>query len=82
MLSTADFRRVQLAHLYFVGAMDFPGVQESNVKCLPEPTRSGRSYTGALLLETGDCEVSMYNNGALVMTRQIPKPQIRQYEFA
>ncbi len=70
---------VLVGSMRFLHAYDFPGAQETHIKCSTEVTNSGRCFTSSYHPSLNSFEVRIYMGGALVDTMWIPREQVKQY---
>jgi hypothetical protein len=72
--------RVQLSHVWFVNAMDFPGDQMTHIKCDPVPPVNG--YTAVWCRADHVIEIRCYRGGVLATNRAMPLMQAKMFEIA
>ena len=77
-----DADRIPVSWLLFGEPADFPGVQESNVRCTSEPAPNGRGFVCYLVKSLASFELGVYHSGQLQATRMIPVQRVKQYELA
>lgn len=77
-----DANLIPVRHVHFTTPIDFPGEQESNIRCLTEPLEHGKSYTGVYVKDLGCFDVTLYRQGAMVVSMLIPREQIKRWERA
>lgn len=70
---------IPVAHVVFTVAQDFPGLQESNVRCGEVPAERGRSYCASYLPEMHSFAIRAYNNGATIGEIMVPREQVRRW---
>ena len=80
--SAAPKGGIPVVWLLFVDALDFPGVQESNVRCVTGTPDGGRQYTCWYLPELSSFMLRMYSGSELQRQRMIPRERVKQWEMA
>ena len=77
-----DPNRRAVSHLWFEGAITFPGVQETHVQCGAEPLASGRSWTCVYIADIDKMELRHYTGGTVpAFERLIPMHRVQQWEW-
>ncbi len=77
-----DFNRAAIKHLFFVDAFDLPGTQVSNVECVNEILKVGRSYVCTLVKDESAFELVCGNAGVVQLTAMIPMARVKSYRKA